>query len=567
MTLPHPVLKVKPRERLHRRVARRVFLLRRGSLPLLARDLREQAARPRTYVIRVSYALLFFAVVFWHVNELFDFLEAGLTVMELGRGREIFDKLVLWQLAGIYLVMPIVTAGAIAHEKERDTLQVLMTTQLPPATVMREKLGSRVFVMFCLVAMSLPMLAFSYSLGGVRPLQFAGSITLLMTTIIQVGAFTLMMSAWCTSTASTFTSTLALGVPVLGLTALGVVPSIISSSFPGVWILVAVIQVVTARAFLFFGQQSLVSRLAVPNRNVVLELFHGVDLFFRELNDRLARGKTVFDDRLILPENDPIAWRGLYRKSLGTPRYVVRILMALGLPVSFTCWFGYLQAGHDYPAHITMFSATLAILWLITVPLLCSAVAGLVAAERTQQTLNVILVSPLEGADILQQYLRGLRRLLYVLAVPFAMIYCSRYLSYTSSPNEIIRLIGSFLTLGLFVPLSVWIGMLIGLRVATQLRALVQSVTVLLVWSVLPAILFAGPVNDPWLESLLALSPGVFLIRLEAATIDPVALTPAACFYGLLLVAVRNYSLSHADRYLDRCSSVTETSLTGPSVS
>ena len=43
-----------------------------------------------------------------------------MTAMDLGRGHEIFDKLILWQLAGIYAVMPVICAGSIAGKKKTE---------------------------------------------------------------------------------------------------------------------------------------------------------------------------------------------------------------------------------------------------------------------------------------------------------------------------------------------------------------------------------------------------------------------------------------------------------------
>src|SRR6267142_3798273 len=115
-------------------------------LPLLAKELIEQAARRRTYVIRVAYAsLLFFsAFVFF-----FDTLRVGSAspLAVLGKGREMFETLVRLQFGGVYLFMPAITCSVLTLEKERASLPLLFLTRLGPWTIVLEKLMSRVIPM------------------------------------------------------------------------------------------------------------------------------------------------------------------------------------------------------------------------------------------------------------------------------------------------------------------------------------------------------------------------------------------------------------------------------------
>src|SRR5258708_29390882 len=138
----------------------------RIGLPLLAKELLEQSARKRTYVVRVAYACLSFAAA-WLL--FYDLLRMGVTTPQaaLGSGRQMFAVLMKLQFTGIYLIMPAVTCGVLAHEKEQNTLGLLFLTKLGPWTILFEKLFSRLFPMCCFLLMSLPLLAYAYSLGGV----------------------------------------------------------------------------------------------------------------------------------------------------------------------------------------------------------------------------------------------------------------------------------------------------------------------------------------------------------------------------------------------------------------
>src|SRR6185295_15724072 len=94
--------------------------------PLLGKELLEQSARKQMYVVRVIYAVFLFAAFciyyFRHV--------AGGPVLTLGRGLGPFQFLVAAQFTTIILFLPPLMAGAIAQEKERETLGLLFLTDL-----------------------------------------------------------------------------------------------------------------------------------------------------------------------------------------------------------------------------------------------------------------------------------------------------------------------------------------------------------------------------------------------------------------------------------------------------
>src|SRR5579872_4529048 len=139
-------------------------------LPLLAKELAEQSARKRTYIVRVVYAALLFLSAFLFF---FDILRSGSSspLAVLGKGRQMFDVLVLLQFAGVYLFMPAMTCGVLTLEKERASLPLLFLTRLGPGTILVEKLMSRLIPMLGFLMLSFPLLAFAYSLGGFAATQ------------------------------------------------------------------------------------------------------------------------------------------------------------------------------------------------------------------------------------------------------------------------------------------------------------------------------------------------------------------------------------------------------------
>src|SRR3954464_3597534 len=95
-------------------------ILKRVSLPLLLKELLEQAARRRTYIIRIVYVSLFFlaclAVILPELT-----MSSGSPLSMLGVGHNVFTCVIGWQFAGIYLFLPALTCSVLTVEKERNT--------------------------------------------------------------------------------------------------------------------------------------------------------------------------------------------------------------------------------------------------------------------------------------------------------------------------------------------------------------------------------------------------------------------------------------------------------------
>src|SRR5579863_2483215 len=174
-----------------------------AGLPLLAKELIEQAARKRTFVIRVVYATVLFLMASLFFYRTLQFaVQSPLAV--LGHGQEMFAALVGIQFAGIYFFMPAMTCSVITQEKERASLQLLFLTRLGPWTILFEKLLGRLVPMGCFLLLSLPLIGFAYTLGGVSREMLWKGIWLLFLATIQMGTLALMCSAFFRTTTVAF---------------------------------------------------------------------------------------------------------------------------------------------------------------------------------------------------------------------------------------------------------------------------------------------------------------------------------------------------------------------------
>ena len=188
-------------------------------LPLLTKELIEQSARKRTYILRTLYALILYGLALWIYQQQFgSWNAAGFEI--LGQGRSLYVSLATLEFWGIYLFLPAMTCSVLTAEKERDTLGLLLLTKLGPWTIVFEKLFSRLVPMATFVCLSLPLLAIAYGLGGIEPQDIAKLMWVLAITALQVGSFSVLCSAWFRTTAAAFLATYVLGGIVIVLSAL-----------------------------------------------------------------------------------------------------------------------------------------------------------------------------------------------------------------------------------------------------------------------------------------------------------------------------------------------------------
>ena len=252
-------------------------------LPLLGRELAEQASHPRHYVLRCLCAIAMFGLCFLSLRDVLVADQAA-GMISLGRGAVLGHSVIQTQALMILVFLPAITCGAIAGEKERNTLAILLTTRLGPPTIVLEKLASRLVVVFMLLLLSLPLLAVAYSMGGISLRDLLTAVLYLAELSLFVASLSLMCSAWCGSTVSAFfMSYFMAGVLVLGSALVVGYSVILHVGQPGPWLAQALI-VLAPVLFLTVATRCLVSRAFVTPRNFILAFFRGLDRLYTRMN-------------------------------------------------------------------------------------------------------------------------------------------------------------------------------------------------------------------------------------------------------------------------------------------
>ena len=87
------------------------------------------------------------------------------------QSRTMFMILSFLQLALILFITPGLTAGVISSERERQTLNIMLTTTQSSASIILSKLLSSVSYLLLLIIASLPLYSFVFLFGGISPGQ------------------------------------------------------------------------------------------------------------------------------------------------------------------------------------------------------------------------------------------------------------------------------------------------------------------------------------------------------------------------------------------------------------
>jgi ABC-type transport system involved in multi-copper enzyme maturation permease subunit len=153
-------------------------------------DLTRMARRGRTFMLRCAYAMLLLFFMYINYEEFIGagYYGGGRSYSHLARFAEgFFYSFLALQFVAIFFVTPVYVGGAIAEEKERNTLLFLLTTPLSDWEIIFAKLTSRLSHLALLLLTGLPVIALLQLFGGVNPLIMWTGFGFTLTTMLCIG--------------------------------------------------------------------------------------------------------------------------------------------------------------------------------------------------------------------------------------------------------------------------------------------------------------------------------------------------------------------------------------------
>ncbi len=98
------------------------------------------------------------------------------------------------QLAFVLLAVPSLTAGSISGERERQTLDILLTTKMTPFSIVFGKLVAGIGQLLMMIVATLPVYALLYYFGGIGLWNIISITLYLMVTAVFIGSFSILFS-------------------------------------------------------------------------------------------------------------------------------------------------------------------------------------------------------------------------------------------------------------------------------------------------------------------------------------------------------------------------------------
>ena len=543
----------------------------RPQFPLLVKDLTELAAQRRTYVLRFWYALGLFVVA---CTLIYANIGVSANAAEsLGRGRNYFSGLIEFQLAALYIVVPMLTAGAITEEKQRGTLVLLLLTTLTPWQIVFQKFAGRMVPILSFVFLSFPLLAITYAFGGVTVDELAVAIAVQIFACLALGAFAILCSAFFRTTAQAVAATyLGCLFPAIQFAAYyGLFPAELSALYMSAMVLAGFSLFATVGC-LSMAEAILGWRKSPRMRNVLSEIFGRMDRLLDSANAAVGRIVLV-PERGPYPDADPIRWRETRVKGLGKFRYLVRLLLLIEVPALLAVQLIH-QRGGDFAG--ALMGLVLTALWLGSIVLVIVQAASLLPEERARGTLNVLLAAPLQGRQILAEKASGVHRLTAIVAISVFTVSAFQFWWHWPFPWDCLIL--TALAVAIYFSTVEWLALAIGLRVRSQLQAIVVSQSIVAGWiavwaSILPLLRHFQIKPGQWSEVVLAFSPIDMIVAIQRSLpplvessgmnlaapgfVSPWRAAPVAtivhfAFYLVLLILLQTHCQKNADRCLGR---------------
>jgi ABC-type transport system involved in multi-copper enzyme maturation permease subunit len=263
--------------------------------------------------------------------------------------------------------------------------------------------------------------------------------------------------------------------------------------------------------FLLLARAVVVRRMAPQPQYFVRRWFERLDGVFRWINNRLGAGIEFGARDGGLPADHPIAWRENRRGNLGRINYLIRMIVIVEVPIVVPTVL------YVITTRASTFEALLLpalFFWSIAFLVVCVRSAGLFAAEKARQTLDVLVVTPLPLSVLIWEKWRGLWRVMAVVSVPILIHSLidgyvqsgfggPRRLYYESQGFDPRSALPCLLVIGanlvILLSLAGQLAFLFGLKTRTQVRATVGVLGLFFIWCMIPLVIrvFAG--INPWI--------------------------------------------------------------------
>jgi ABC-type transport system involved in multi-copper enzyme maturation permease subunit len=392
--------------------------------PIFTVELITSARRTRYFALRAVYAGLLLAVLaavyLYHAWE----PEPGKVANCTATFFVMFTRI---QLVAVLALTPAVTAGTIAIERQRRTIEYLFASPLSNREIVLDKLAARLVHAICLVLAGVPVLALAMLLGGIAPEALAALLLLTVSSVLTVAIFSITVSVWSARPGE------AVVRAYLALLTLLILPEVINGldgKLP--WLDAINDQILAANPLHVFGNvvSQASSKGVSEARTLVLALVRnqllaaGVMLVaaiaavrrvhLRQIGAPKRKPRRWWPGARAAVGDNPMLWKERFTEPgtlrLGWIGIVLVSLVVLSVLAAAVQWYlnttgpsaGYAGRGYSIFAALTATAIGCGATVLVAV-----RAAGSITSERDRECWDSLLTTPLEGWEILRAKIFG----------------------------------------------------------------------------------------------------------------------------------------------------------------
>jgi len=185
--------------------------------PVLEKEIRLRMRSMRSPIAIFAYLLAIglLALGFAYIN-----IGGASNALSASKSSELFYFLSGVQLVLISFMTPGLTAGTISGEREKQTLNMLLTTQQSSGTIILSKLLASLGFMLLTVLATMPLYSIVFLYGGVSPWQLIAIFVFYLFVMLTIGSAGIFFSTMFKKTVISVITTYGFVLVIFGFTAL-----------------------------------------------------------------------------------------------------------------------------------------------------------------------------------------------------------------------------------------------------------------------------------------------------------------------------------------------------------
>lgn len=161
--------------------------------PVFGKETKLQVRNIKFALTILFYNLILIAIAILGFEMMF---ESGFgTYVNYSDAVYVYVALICLESFMVAFLVPSFTAGSIAGEREKQTLEILLTTTMRPIEIVWGKLMASICMVLLLVLSSLPVLSIVFTIGGVALLDLMQFVVLVFVAAVLIGSIGIWASA------------------------------------------------------------------------------------------------------------------------------------------------------------------------------------------------------------------------------------------------------------------------------------------------------------------------------------------------------------------------------------